>query len=798
MLGFSSFASIALCLAVALALDHRTSAASTSVAVSRETGIGLSVNDDGSFGITTRFQGWTFSGNVGSVIAELASRPGRDLAGRYQEVEFKYATSNGAARLGAIRVYHHRPVVVFKLTFLTAGKTSESFPSISSYPQNLHHLAYTSVFGGYSFERFGTDGPWVFFDDSANTFILSPASHYMNASLSLGPQDELRSTIIADGDAIPVRFVQTTALVIDAGINRAFETWGRFLTDLAGKRRPANDADFSLKYLGYWTDNGAAYYYRFEDELGYVGTLLGVRNEFKKMNIRLGYVQLDSWFYPKGHEGKWKSADPLGGGTYFYEGSRELFPGGLAAFQKQLGLPLIVHNRWIDDNRPYRKTRAISGNVSIDPKLWAQWMRYIRAAGARTYEQDWLSGPATPERDLGAGELFMDLMSDAARKEGIALQYCMPLPRHFLQGTRYSNLLTIRVSGDRFEKAQWKPFLFNGRLASALGEWPWTDVFKSSETSNVLLSTLSGSIVGVGDAIGEFDRTNLQLVVRADGMVVKPDDPIVPLDSTYIEQANERQLPIVAAARTRHRGSVTSYVFAFAQGNEAHKATFSPAALGYDGPVYAYNYFEKRGVYLEPLQSISSVVSDDGAYWIVVPIGASGIGFLGEEGKFVSNGRNRIARIRDTGAFRAQIVFSRGERRLAFHGFAFHQPEAWATKAVVENFTYDPATRRFRFDLIAKPGTSPAVMLKASENAGRIRSASLGVPFHDHHRATPDIGHWRLLRDDDLQPERGHAARNRAGVHRRCSARLHADRLERPQPLSCRFQRQDCGARMDQ
>ena len=710
--------SIALWFVVALVVDCQPGAASTSMwAVSPETGIGLSVEEDGSFGITTRIPGWTFSGTVGSPLAALTSRLGRDRAGKYRELEFKYERSDGAARLGAIRVYDHRPAVVFKLTFLTAGRTSEWFPSISSYPQNLHHLAYTSVFGGYSFERFGTDGPWVFFDDHANTFILSPASHYMNASLSLGPQNEMRSAIIADDHAIPAGFVQTTALVIEPGVNRAFETWGRFLTDLAGKRRPANDADLSLKYLGYWTDHGAAYYYRFEDELGYAGTLLGVRNEFRNMNIRLGYVQLDSWFYLKGREGKWKSADPLGGGTYLYEASRELFPDGLAAFQQKLGLPLIVHNRWIDDNSPYRKTHAISGNVSIDPKLWARWMRYIRAGGAHTYEQDWLSGPAIPERDLSSGELFFDLMSGAARKEGIALQYCMPLPRHFLQGTLYSNLLTIRVSGDRFDKEHWKPFLFNGRLASALGEWPWSDVFKSSETSNLLLSTLSGSIVGIGDAIGEFDRANLLRAVRADGVIVKPDDPIAPLDSTYIDQANDPQLPVVAVARTRHQGSITSYVFALAQRGEARKATFSPAALGYDGPVYAYNYFEKQGAYLPPMQLISSVVPNDGTYWIVVPVGASGIGFLGDEGKFVSNGRKRVSRIRDTGVLTARIVFSKGESRLRFHGFALDRPEVRATKAIVEDLTYDSRTRRFRFDLVARPATSPIVILKTSAHS---------------------------------------------------------------------------------
>jgi hypothetical protein len=59
-----------------------------------------------------------------------------------------------------------------------------------------------------------------------------------------------------------------------------------------------------------------------------------------------------------------------------------------------------------------------------------------------------------------------------------------------------------------------------------------------------LLSTLSASIVGVGDALGEIDRANLNRVIRADGVIVKPDDAIAPLDASYIEQANDRRLPI--------------------------------------------------------------------------------------------------------------------------------------------------------------------------------------------------------------------------------------------------------------
>ena len=384
--------SIALALSFLVVFECGTTAASASVrTVANETGIALSIEGDGSFEVTSREPAWQFSGNVGSPVGNVLLRHGRDLAGDYQEIEFKYKPSETAVRLGTIRVYDRRPVVVFKLKFLTPGKTSEPFLSISSYPHNLHHLTYTSTFGGFSFERFGTDGPWVLFDDQANTFIFSPASHYMNATLSFGPNHELLSTLSANSEEIPVGFVAMSALVIAPGINSAFDNWGRFLTDLTGKKRPANDADFTLKYLGYWTDHGARYYYRFEETLGYVGTLLNVRDQFRTMNIPLGYVQLDSWFYPKGHEGRWKSEDPLGGGTYLYEASRELFPDGLDAFQKQLGLPLITHNRWIDDRSPYRKKYAISGNVTTDRRLWSRWIRYLRASGVRAYEQDWLS-----------------------------------------------------------------------------------------------------------------------------------------------------------------------------------------------------------------------------------------------------------------------------------------------------------------------------------------------------------------------------------------------------------------------
>jgi hypothetical protein len=229
-----------------------------------------------------------------------------------------------------------------------------------------------------------------------------------------------------------------------------------------------------------------------------------------------------------------------------------------------------------------------------------------------------------------------------------------------------------------------------------------------------LLSTLSASIVGVGDALGEFDRANLNRVTRADGVIVKPDDAIAPLDATYIEQANDRQLPIIATAYTRHRRSITSYVFAFGQPAEQRTARFLPSTLGHKGPVYAYNYFDRYGMYLQPGEAVEFVVPDDGAYWIVVPVGPSGVGFLGDSGKFVSNGRNRVARILDTGALTARIVFSVRESRLRLYGFSLARPQVRATGATIVDLAYDSQTRLFHFDLVASPGTSPVVTLRGA------------------------------------------------------------------------------------
>jgi hypothetical protein len=315
---------------------------------------------------------------------------------------------------------------------------------------------------------------------------------------------------------------------------------------------------------------------------------------YRQEGIPIRYLQLDSWWYsksrtdPDGRTGQ-RVNDRLPdeawsrfGGLLEYRAHPRLFPDGLAEFQSQVGLALITHNRWIDPASPYHERYRISGFAALDPAWWRDTMAYLSAANVVTYEQDWLNViyDHSPQlaADPAAGSAFTDRMANAAREAGLTLQYCMPQPRHFLQGARYQNLTSIRVSGDRLERGKWDAFLYTSRLASALEIWPWTDVFMSREADNLLLATLSAGMVGIGDPLGEEDRAGLLRAVRADGVIVKPDTPLVPLDAMYTASAGG---PMLAAAHTAHGALRSSYVFAYDRGREGVGAacrTRSPRA----------------------------------------------------------------------------------------------------------------------------------------------------------------------------------------------------------------------------
>jgi hypothetical protein len=695
------------------------------------TGLNIEVTPAGRYTISSSDPSWTFGGTTAQHLSVQAPVSGADGIGPYREIPFTFAAEVG--RTARIRLYLGRPLVLFMLTNQRKMANAVAFPDLSTYPRLPYRLTYqgawiTRTLSLGSAPLVGSDSPVVMFDSRANSYILSPASDFMVARTSLNGH-ALSSGIDPFITQLPAGLTHLTMLVLGHGINASIDTWGSALTNLYHKVRPANDADIGLKSLGYWTDNLTPYYYtstgniKDPQPLKFTDTLLALRREFQRKGMPLGYMQLDSWWYPKGPHGDWSFSGVFHHqGEYLYDAAPAVFPNGLAALQAQLQLPLITHARWVDAKSPYFTVQhfAKSGNVSTDPRFWSTILDPLARAGVVTYEQDWLADPtgATAAYTSGAETIrdqqaFMDEMAAAAARNGLSLQYCMPAARHVLQSVMYPNALTIRVSPDGFKSARWDQALYGFRLVSAVGLWPFTDAVGSNSTDNLLMATLSAGMVGVGDALGQVNATNLRWAVRADGVIVKPDHPLVPLDSVYLSDAHdlvvdgskEPKHPMVAAAFTNHDGMKAAYVFAYSRPDVSitEALTITPSDLGFKGPVYIYDVGSGRGVaqdagtvYAAPISHRVTGAIHHGLFLTIVPIGASGVAFLGDEGKFVALGRQRVAQLSDDGTVHARLVFAAGESTVVVHGYSSQRPRVRAQTGGAGRLQYDSATGLFR------------------------------------------------------------------------------------------------------
>jgi hypothetical protein len=684
-------------------------------------GITATIDEEsGRYEVRSQEPNWAFAGTLGVAASDISMKDGQDRLGAFRELSFRWRER--VALKGSIRTYVDRPVVLFGIT--SSEPTSDAalirFPRFTEFPRNLHGFSYVNrEFAPPSFALEENATPWLLYDDQTHAAVLSPAANYMIASMRGDGKTEIASGLNAGVADLPADFTHLTLMALGVGVNATWDSWGSALTGLQGTQRPGNDADIGLRYLGYWTDHGGEYYYDYDRKLGYAGTLAALVQRYRAEGIPIRYLQLDSWWYyktytdPAGKTGKPENDRlPLEewnryGGLIKYEAHPSLFPQGLAAFQQRIGLPLIAHNRWIDPASPYHQRYRISGLAALDPDWWREIIGYLSSAQVVTYEQDWLNViyEHSPElaASLEAGDAFTDGMARATQERGLSMQYSMALPRHFLQGARYGNLTTIRVSGDRFRRDKWDTFLYTSRLASALGIWPWCDVFMSKETDNLLLATLSAAMVGIGDRSGAEDKKNLLRAVRLDGVIIKPDTPLLPIDAMYT--AGPRQ-PMIAAAHTDHGALRTSYVFSYGRGLDGLSVAFTPAQVGVPREVYVYDVRHRTARRLAPADAFRFVLAPNGtAYFVVAAISRAGIALLGDEGKFVPDGRKRIAALDDEpDRLIATVTFAPQEQSVRLFGYATgRRPTVTAQTGSAGEVTLDERTGRFEVSVSPSP-----------------------------------------------------------------------------------------------
>ena len=528
-------------LAATLLLSLATSA--HAAALTNNAGITVILDEStGEYAISTKSpdpSGWLFSGSLRQSLKNIQTLETPADIGPASHSLVADLSDNLTV---TIQLFDDQPEVLFSWTTKSPADVAPiTFPNFNTLPAKLHPLSFSdNHFADPAFTLQETATPYILFDDHANTAVISPANNFLIARMQ-GRLDggSLASALNKDLRNLPAKFTHETLITLGPGIHDTLLAWGKALSSHLRAPRPPIDHDPVQRYLGYWTDNGAFYYYNYDLQKGYAGTLEALADHYREKRIPIRYMQLDSWWYQKsltdykGAHGKPKNPKlPEAswnryGGTMEYSAHPDLFPEGLAAWQKKADLPLAVHARWIDPDSPYHSKYRISGIVPVDPKYWNEIATYLQQSEVICYEQDWLNFmyDYSPELQttVDAGNQFADGMAAACQRHGLTMQYCMAPARMFLQGAKYPNLTTIRVSDDRFERKKWNNFLYTSMLAEAVGRWPWVDVFKSTEIDNLRLSVLSAGPVGVGDEIGKESKENLMQAVRPDGVIVKPD-----------------------------------------------------------------------------------------------------------------------------------------------------------------------------------------------------------------------------------------------------------------------------------
>jgi hypothetical protein len=537
--------------------------------------------------------------------------------------------------------------------------------------------------------------PLISFNDQLQTIVLSPLNHFANAVQLKAEKfgDDLACGLHGLIDTLPEGFNQEYILYAGLGVNQTVFDWGTQLLKLGGKSRTAQDSDRAANYLGYWTNNGAFYYYNTEPGKNYETTMLDVVQHLKSERIPVGYLQLDSWWYRKGKDE----------GDALWEPRADVFPSGMKALHERSGLPLSTHNRYWSAENSYRdKYKFVcdkDGAVPDSYDFWMHIMSWARDNGIIVYEQDWLNVAyervKALETDVLFSERYLSHMNQAAIACGLHIMYCMPLPSHYLISTANSAVTQIRASTDYCPGTdQWK-LGENAMLCWALGLAPFKDVFWSTEVQEgstynngkvtepnfelqALVSALSRGTVGPGDKIGHMNRELLLRTCRADGLLLKPDKPATPIERCFKPDYPKGQ---IWDTYTRFGKNTWRYLLVAEQESEFE---FPAQDLGIQAPyvVCEMNVFQSdgsatttssspspsptspRSLIREPRQRRVFQSGDrlkagatspprKGAvsvqYFVLAPVAEDGTAFLGTTDKFITVSPQRFESIHDGG-----------------------------------------------------------------------------------------------------------------------------------------------------
>jgi hypothetical protein len=524
--------------------------------------------------------------------------------------------------------------------------------------------------------------PALFYNNQLRSVLFSPLNNYMIGMQAKSGHFDKNLAFGLNGkiEQIPAGFMHRTILTVGQGLNETFYNWGSILLDYAGKPRTLPDADVLIQYLGYWTDNGAYYYYITEPNKTYSETMIDVYKYVVSTGLPIKSYQFDSWWYFKG----------INDGVSLWEPMPSIFPEGMGYVDENMDhMPLALHNRYFSPDNQYQKNFSfiIEPTIALpmEEALFTYIMNKAKGWGMVLYEQDWLvttymTMDATQNNVTNARNWLLN-MGNAAKALGLTIQYCMPLPLHELQSVEVTSVTQSRVTGDyQPGNTQWQ-IGFPSLLAWSLGIFPFKDDFwttsdqpgckyssctEPNPVMQTLVAALSAGPVGPSDSIGKLDVDLIMKTCTADGLLLKADKPTTALDSTLLPQPGFNFGSLIQVWDSFTQFGLNRWHFVFAAQLSAGY-TVRTADIGLAGvKSVVFDYFlfgngtQKVAAFddahdLQIQNQMATLSAEEAAsgvvpfnYYVIAPVLQSQWVLLGEVSKFITVSHQRIMSLTDT------------------------------------------------------------------------------------------------------------------------------------------------------
>ncbi|MFX0104085.1 MAG: hypothetical protein ACFE75_01185 [Candidatus Hodarchaeota archaeon] len=620
---------------------------------------------------------------------------GNDKLGTFKSINAQYRLKDEERNINtSIKQYNKQDFIIFELSIpnglnnSSSGEFSElitSFPSFINKSPNINIFTFrNAIFCPPSRKINTTSAPVILYDNDLNSVVISPLDNFLNAVISEDKNKRISCGIQGGIKELPKGYSQKFILIFSKGINQSMQRLGDLLLKYHGSKRKSLYANVITSYIGFWTDNGAYYYYKTEKGMNYEDTMVAIKDYFEENKIPIGYYNFDSWWYLK-HTNKTFSTilKPLirimGGGlfgnTLRWEVDPKNFNTDLKTFHRErFKKPITAHNRRWDARSPYVEKFEFetykNHAIPLKKEFWDWLMTHARESGIAVYEQDWMKNQIVSmpilRKIFSVQEEWLNNMATAAKENTIDIFYCMQTPGILLYSIQHSNINIARCSGDynqrwplsyRFIHSTQTNILFH-----AIGINSHPDVFRSKAMENVKLSffterfpdfkclyqILNAGLVAPGDKKENVNWPLLQKTCRNDGLLLKPDKALTANDLMF----RKHRKYYICDTYSKFDNLTWGYILISNIWPKRVKETFVKMEdLGFkedDYILYDYQSGDVKRIKINDIIEIGKLRKYSYKYFILCPITESGLSLIGCPDKFVTCSRKMFTKINAT------------------------------------------------------------------------------------------------------------------------------------------------------